>query len=71
MIEYLGRYTHKVAISNHRIVSIQNDKVSFTYKDYADGSKQKIMMLEATEFLRRFCMHNCHPGSGRSGIMDF
>jgi hypothetical protein len=57
VIEYLGRYTHKVAISNHRIVSIENDKVSFLYKDYADNSKQKIMTLEATEFLRRFCLH--------------
>ena len=57
VIEYLGRYTHKVAISNHRIVSIHDDKVSFTYKDYADGSQQKIMTLEATEFLRRFCLH--------------
>lgn len=57
VIEYLGRYTHKVAISNHRIVSIENDKVSFRYKDYADGNKQKIMTLDATEFLRRFCLH--------------
>lgn len=57
VIEYLGRYTHKVAISNHRIVSIENDKISFTYKDYADGGKQKVMTLEATEFLRRFCLH--------------
>jgi hypothetical protein len=57
VIEYLGRYTHKVAISNHRILSIENDKVSFRYKDYADGGKQKIMTLEATEFLRRFCLH--------------
>ena len=57
VIEYLGRYTHKVAISNHRIVSIDDDKVSFTYKDYADGSQQKTMTLEATEFLRRFCLH--------------
>jgi hypothetical protein len=57
VIEYLGRYTHKVAISNHRIVSIDDDKVSFRYKDYADGSKQKTMTLEATEFLRRFCLH--------------
>ena len=57
VIEYLGRYTHKVAISNHRIVSIDDDKVSFTYKDYADNSKQKTMTLEATEFLRRFCLH--------------
>lgn len=62
VIEYLGRYTHKVAISNHRIVSIENDKVSFTYKDYADGSKQKNMILEATEFLRRFCLHIVPPG---------
>ena len=71
VIEYLGRYTHKVAISNHRIVSIQNDKVSFTYKDYADGSKQKIMMLELPNFYAGFVCTYCHPGSGRSGIMDF
>jgi hypothetical protein len=57
VIGYLGRYTHKVAISNHRIVSINDDVVSFRYKDYADGSKQKLMTLEATEFLRRFCLH--------------
>ena len=57
VIEYLGRYTHKVAISNHRLISIDDDKVSFRYKDYADGSKQKTMTLEATEFLRRFCLH--------------
>ena len=62
VIEYLGRYTHKVAISNHRIVSIENDKVSFRYKDYADGSQQKTMTLEATEFLRRFCLHILPPG---------
>jgi len=62
VIEYLGRYTHKVAISNHRIVSIENDKVSFSYKDYADGSNQKIMTLDATEFLRRFCLHILPPG---------
>ncbi len=57
VIEYLGRYTHKVAISNHRIVSLSDGKVSFRYKDYADGSRQKVMTLEATEFLRRFCLH--------------
>lgn len=62
VIEYLGRYTHKVAISNHRILSVQDDKVSFTYKDYADNSKQKTMTLEATEFLRRFCLHILPPG---------
>lgn len=62
VIEYAGRYTHKAAISNHRIVSIENDKVSFKYKDYADNSKQKTMTLEATEFLRRFCLHILPPG---------
>lgn len=61
VIEYLGRYTHKVATSNHRIISINDDKISFTYKDYADGSKQKIMTLDATEFLRRFCLHILPP----------
>lgn len=62
VIEYLGRYTHKVVISNHRLVSTDDDKVSFRYKDYADGSKQKTMTLEAEEFLRRFCLHILPPG---------
>jgi len=53
----LGRYTHKVAISNHRIQSIDNGKVVFKYKDYGDGGKVKTMTLLATEFLRRFCLH--------------
>lgn len=57
VIEYLARYSHKVAISNHRITAITGGKVSFRYKDYADGCKQKTMSLEATEFLRRFCLH--------------
>jgi hypothetical protein len=57
VIEYLGRYSHKVAISNHRIVAIDGGKVSFRYKDYADGSRQKTMTLDAVEFLRRFCLH--------------
>ena len=60
--EYLGRYTHKVAISNHRIFSVADDKVSFTYKDYYDGSQQKTMTLEATEFLRWFCLYILPPG---------
>jgi hypothetical protein len=57
VIEYLGRYTHKIAISNHRIKNIADDKVSFSYKDYADSGKQKTMTLSSTEFLRRFCLH--------------
>mgnify|MGYP001598416021 CR=1 FL=1 len=62
VIEYLGRYSHKIAISNHRIKNVSEGKVSFTYKDYADGSKQKLMTMEATEFLRRFCLHILPPG---------
>lgn len=59
VIEYLGRYTHKVAISNHRICSIndQDNTVSFAYKDYADGNSQKQMTLSAAEFIRRFEQH--------------
>ena len=61
VIEYLGRYSHKIAISNHRLKSIENRKVSFSYKDYAHGSTQKLMTLEAEEFLRRFCLHILPP----------
>ena len=57
VIEYLGRYTHKVAISNHRICSIDNDTVTFEYKDYADGNAKKQMSLRAGEFIRRFEQH--------------
>lgn len=57
VIEYLGRYSHKIAISNHRIVSVQDGKVSFRYKDYRKGAKQCVMTLDAEEFLRRFCLH--------------
>jgi predicted nuclease of predicted toxin-antitoxin system len=61
VIEYLGRYSHKIAISNHRIKNVEDGKVSFSYKDYADNNKQKIMTLEADEFLRRFCLHILPP----------
>jgi hypothetical protein len=59
VIEYLGRYTHKVAISNHRISSINDeaDTVTFGYKDYADDNKQKQMTLGGAEFIRRFEQH--------------
>jgi hypothetical protein len=57
VLHYLARYTHRVAISNHRIVSFQEDRVSFRWKDYAAGGKQKIMTVSAVEFLRRFLIH--------------
>lgn len=61
VIEYLGRYSHRVAISNHRIVSINEGKVTFSYKDYRHGNGQKLMTLDAVEFLRRFCLHILPP----------
>jgi len=57
VIEYLGRYTHKVAISNHRLSGLEGEKVSFSYKDYSDGGKAKTLTLDSVEFLRRFCLH--------------
>lgn len=57
IIEYLGRYTHKVAITAQRIIEISDSHISFTYKDYIDGNKQKMMTLGHAEFLRRFEQH--------------
>jgi hypothetical protein len=57
VVEYLGRYTHKVAITKHRIVSVTEHSVTFKYKDYADQSRQKEIVLSITEFLRRFEIH--------------
>src|SRR5215210_5665516 len=57
VIEYLGRYTHKIAMSNHRIKSIDEDSITFTYKDYRHGSIKKEMSLKPMEFIRRFSMH--------------
>lgn len=57
VIEYLSRYVHRIAISNSRILSYENGKVTFEYKDYRDGNKVKPMTLTDTEFVRRFLMH--------------
>jgi hypothetical protein len=57
VIEYLGRYTHRVAISNSRIKSIADGKVAFEWRDRRDGNKTKIMVLDAMEFIRRFLLH--------------
>ena len=61
VIEYLGRYTHKVAISNQRIKSFEDGRVTFEYKDYKDGGKKKEMQLTAEEFIRRFTQHILPP----------
>lgn len=57
VVEYLGRYTHKTAISNHRLINVGPDKVTFRYKDYREKGAQKTMALTGLEFLRRFCQH--------------
>jgi hypothetical protein len=57
VLDYLGRYTHRVAIANHRIVDVKEGKVSFQYRDRKKGGCLKIMTLEAKEFVRRFLLH--------------
>jgi len=57
VLEYLGRYTHRVAISNNRIVFFDNGFVTFKWRDYRDQNKQKFMTVKAEEFIRRFLMH--------------
>jgi hypothetical protein len=57
VLNYLARYTHRVAISNHRLVAFENHRVSFRWKDYAHGGKNKVMTLPADEFLRRYLLH--------------
>jgi hypothetical protein len=57
VFRYLGRYTHRVAICNGRLLSIENGQVRFQYKDYAQGERRKVMQLHAEEFIRRFLLH--------------
>jgi hypothetical protein len=57
VIKYLGRYSHRIAISNRRIVSLTETHVSFLWKDYSDNSRVKVMTLAIVEFIRRFMLH--------------
>jgi hypothetical protein len=57
VLKYLGRYTHRVAISNNRIIHAEDGFVVFKWRDYADNNKEKFMTVEAEEFIRRFIMH--------------
>jgi hypothetical protein len=57
VLQYLGRYTHRIAISNNRILKIEDGTVSFLWRDYADGDKQKTMQLKANDFIGRFLLH--------------
>ena len=57
VLKYLARYTHRVAISNHRLTALESNEVEFRWKDYANQSKRKTMRLKAVEFIRRFLLH--------------
>ena len=57
MLQYLGRYTHRVAISNHRLLSCTDGQVTFRWRDSADHNKQKLLPLSVNEFLSRFLLH--------------
>ncbi len=71
VIRYLGRYTHRVAISNHRLADFDGDKVTFRWRNYAHESRQGKMTLDATEFLRRFFLHVLPKGFVRIRSFGF
>ena len=62
---YLGRYTHRVAISNNRLIQFEGSKVRFRWKDYRHDSRQKVMCVDASEFIRRFLLHVLPSGLQR------
>ena len=65
VLEYLGRYTHRVALSNDRLVALDHGQVSFYWKDYRHPQKRKVMRLAVAEFIRRFLLHVLPPGFQR------
>jgi len=71
VVDYVGRYTHRVAISNHRIVDIEDGQVKFNWRDYRDNNQQKTMTLSAEEFIRRFLLHVLPSGFHRIRYYGF
>ena len=71
VLKYLARYTHRVAISNHRLIALENGEVTFRWKDYASGGKQETMKLKAIEFIRRFLLHVLPAGFVRIRHVGF
>jgi hypothetical protein len=71
LLQYLARYTHRVAISNHRLVSFDGESVTFRWKDYAHGNKKRKMTVTANEFLRRFLLHTLPRGFMRIRSFGF
>ena len=70
VLKYLTGYTHRVALSNRRLVKLQDDRVTFTWKDDANGCTRKEMTLDAWEFVRRFALHIVPKGLVRIGVLD-
>lgn len=71
VLDYVGRYTHRVAISNNRLLDIENGQVTFRWKDYRDENQQKTMTLSAGEFMRRFLLHVLPDGFQRIRYYGF
>jgi len=71
VLDYVGRYTHRVAISNNRLLDVTEGKVTFRYKDYRHDAQQKTMTLEAEEFIRRFLLHVLPEGFQRIRYYGF
>jgi hypothetical protein len=71
VLDYLGRYTPRVAISNRRLLALEQGQVSFQWKDYRDGQPQKVMTVSAEEFIRRFLQHALPPGFQRIRYYGF
>lgn len=71
VLHYLARYTHRVAISNHRLVDVADDQVTFRWKDYAHGGQSRTMTVSAVEFLRRFFLHVLPKGFVRIRFFGF
>lgn len=71
VLDYVGRYTHRVAISNNRIIGIEDGTVRFRWKDYRHGSRQKVMTIPAGEFIRRFLLHVLPKGFHRIRYYGF
>jgi hypothetical protein len=71
VLDYVGRYTHRVAISNNRLLDIEDGQVRFRYKDYRHDSQQKVMTLSADEFIRRFLLHVLPDGFQRIRYYGF
>jgi hypothetical protein len=71
VLDYLGRYTHRIAISNNRLLKVEDNKVSFSWRNYRKGNKTQTITLEAEEFIRRFLLHVLPSGFMRIRYFGF